>query len=240
MFFLCMYFAVIAAAIFFVRAFVGHLDESSRLAVPVIGARTCVLELAYLRGGRRAVLEATLARLQARGLLAVAGRCVARADGAERGSLDDLERAVYDATAFPKPIAEVAAICRDALRAEVDGLDVRLRGEELFTSLELRSRTRLLSLFCTILIACAGLALGTTVAGRLVAGPLLTALAGSFGILALWMCGRVPRLSDRGRRYVAALDAAFPEAAKPRSFPELPTDFDGCALADSAVRAPAT
>lgn len=207
--FLAIYLAFIAAAFLVVRTYVWQTDASARLATPPIGASVDPVEIALLRRGPREALRAVVAAMLGRGLLATEDGALAHTSVRASVPADNLEWAIYDATATPKAFAEIARTVWPVLETRLQPCLERLREDELLMPDGLRVRARLLSILVSVVIAGAGAGIGSALAGTVRVAPLFVSIVGSFGILAIWIGGRVPRLSDRGRRYVDALALDF-------------------------------
>jgi uncharacterized protein (TIGR04222 family) len=210
-----LYLASIAATYLVLRTFVWYSDRSARLATPPVGARLDPIEVVYLRRGPRAALRAVVLAMHERGLIQFDDGLVRHTLMRESPPADKLEWAIYDATATPKTFGELARTVAGPLDTRLAPLRARAAEEELLTPRGLHVRARVFSACLLVFVVGCGFSFATTLAAKNPAAPPAFAVLGAFGVLAIWIGGRVPRLSDRGKRFVQRVAPGGPDAALP-------------------------
>ena len=205
---IALYLAFVAAAYLVVRTYVWQTDSSSRLApLPPPPDRLEPLELVLLRGGRSGVLRTTLRAMDERGLLQGVDGVYRHGPLSDEQPQDLLEAAIFDVCATPKTSAEIADSVDAVLTTLLGRFERKLRSEQLVMPPELKPRARALAIVLAFFLVLAGIALAQLAAADQPDAPPIFFLMGIFGLASLVWAQRVPRLSDRGQRYLAAVRA---------------------------------
>jgi|GEM_PF-3409062 len=236
-FFLPLYLASIAATYLVIRTFVWYSDQSARLATPPVGAKLDPMEVAYLRRGPREALRAVVLAMHERGLIEFDDAVIRHTSVRDAAPADNLEWAIYDATATPKTFVELARTVEAPLDTRLVAMRAHADEEELLTPRGLHLRARIFSACLTVFVVGSGYGFATALAAKEPAAPLSFALMGGFGVLAIWLGGRVPRLSDRGKRYVDSVARDYPSSNLDGKFALLVGLYGVAALRGTALAA---
>lgn len=218
---IALFVAFVAAAFLVVRTYVWQYERVARDlwspaddGVPP-SAGFGELEIAYLRGGEREVLQATIRAMVARGLLRVDGRNLIHGSLAQDVPRSPLEWSIYDLAATTKRYGELEGALQAAVRSAARPVERALRADGCLMPEGLRPRAAMLAALFMLLSSATAAAMWYAMPHEPQALALYLA-AGLAGVAALALAARVPRLTERGRQRLC--DAPpLPLAAEPQS-----------------------
>jgi uncharacterized protein (TIGR04222 family) len=204
---LALYLAFAAAAYLIVKAYTLQADGSGRLPTPPPPRTVDPIDLAYLRGGRPEALRALIADLAERGLLVIEATMIARGTFAKSKPQDSLEFAVYDALRNGrKTFPELEAAVDGALTTRLQSIVAWTEADELLMPEAARSRTAIVAGFLAFALIAGAVIAAPIDAHASGMAPYYYAVAAIGGLAAVWYASRVPRLSDRGKRFLIAVE----------------------------------
>ncbi len=203
---LVLYLALVAAAYLIVRAYMLVSDHSQHATEVESLPRCEPFEVAFLRDGTVGALRDAITPMIAQGLIVVEGNTVSRASLVGGTPNDDFEYAVYDALRSGRKISltELERTVSGPLHRKLTRVE-RLAGiEGLLLPTRIRTRMAILASLLALALVAGALVLGAFDASR-TSGmpPIAYGLAATIGLLAIAFGARSPRLSERGRKYLA-------------------------------------
>jgi uncharacterized protein (TIGR04222 family) len=204
-----LYLAFAAAAYFAVKAYTLHADGSGRLPTPPPPRAIDPVEFAYLRGGRTEALRVVVADMAERALVAIEGTMLAGGTFAESSPEGHLEFAIYDAVRHcRKTYLELETAVAEALTTRLESIVEWSQKDELLMPVRARSRAAIVAGFVAFFLIAGAVTVAPIDAHASGMATYYYAVAAIGAVAALWYASRVPRLSDRGRRYLEALERA--------------------------------
>jgi len=204
-----LYLAFAAAAYFVVKAYTWYADGSGRLPTPPPPRAIDPVEFAYLRAGRTEAMHVVAADMAERGLVAIEGTMLARGTLAESKPNGNLEFAIYDALRHSrKTYIELENAVAEALTTRLESIVEWSRTDELLMPAAARSRAAIVAGFLAFFLVAGAVMLAPIDAHTSGMAVYYYAVAAIGAVAAIWYASRVPRLSDRGRRYLAAMERA--------------------------------
>jgi uncharacterized protein (TIGR04222 family) len=219
--FLFLYVLIAAAVIGLSRWFVWIADKSGWRSPPPVPATFDPYEIAYLRGGKNAVIRTAMYALYSRGLVEIipgkwfkASTVVARdaaADGQSGGPLTGLEDVVRGSIRAP---AQPAALFQGTLGGDVEQLCEPyrrgLQSEDLVRSDATRFEAQIIPWTATFILVAVGLARWMASSPGAKVGGLAFLMAVSIGLL-WWLAGSraAAAISERGRTWLKQIQTAY-------------------------------
>jgi uncharacterized protein (TIGR04222 family) len=204
---IALYLAFAAAAYLLVKAYRLQADGSGRLPTPMPPRTVDPIDLAYLRAGRSAALRVSITDLAERELIVLEGTMIARGTFAKSKPEDSLEFAIYDALRHGrKSYLELETAVDGPLTTRLANIVSWTEADELLMPEHARSRTAIIAGFLAFALIAAAVIAAPLDARASGMAPFYYAVAAIGGLAAVWYASRVPRLSDRGKRFLIAVE----------------------------------